>query len=454
MIKASIQKVYWSDVRQAIAKVNPGLAKVLDELQPGEDLPLYRACYPYGSTVIDSGLFHVPLPDGSVAPIDDPRVDEDVRRDLLTEERGIPMGIVLGREMELLVKTKHHELTWRVFSPGYIFALWKKLDIQPSHHPVNLFKLTAGVRSLFMLPNISDVKCHRHLRRDFNLKLPVPSNLMEQWHIFKALLQHPSIDCQWHNDVLFFSKLWLEKIGHCAQFKDLYSYLLTHAWRNTSYERNQVLYYFALSVVQENRNLRPNPYLTDTVRHIFTICNGMLPGFCVANDDSAAPVSILQDIYIHSYGLKQYIPTFMRSRFIQEINNDEYMYYSLQLPTTLQFAPSSRKESSRLLDLNEIKHIMNTFIHEVTYGKLSLENTSMWKTLMSMEYDYFHNRRDYHQEIRLTKELAQEDPLLQQHKTKWGERILCDSSVFFRGCIRMKKNLPKAPTNEIPPNDS
>jgi len=41
-------KVYWENVRERVALVEPTFAKIVDELAPGKEFPLYLAYYPYG----------------------------------------------------------------------------------------------------------------------------------------------------------------------------------------------------------------------------------------------------------------------------------------------------------------------------------------------------------------------------------------------------------------------
>ena len=143
-------------------------------------------------------------------------------------------------------------------------SLWRKLENTPTFHPIRIFDITAGARSLFMIPNISDLALHKNLKRDFNIRQSPPKKLLNQWEIFKSIAQHPEINCNWHTEILFFSDKWLKKIKEDKEWQSLFLILLQDVWNSCTYERNAVFYDFSISFAQANRNLKPNPYLRDT----------------------------------------------------------------------------------------------------------------------------------------------------------------------------------------------
>ncbi len=42
-------KVYWQDVRERVATVEPVFTSIVDTISPGRDFPLFLAYYPYGA---------------------------------------------------------------------------------------------------------------------------------------------------------------------------------------------------------------------------------------------------------------------------------------------------------------------------------------------------------------------------------------------------------------------
>lgn len=447
MKKANIKKITWKDIRKQIFKVNPDLAATIDDLDPGNDLTLYKASYPYGSLILENGIFQIPLDDGQVVPFHDPRVNEKIKSDFNYANGSIPSGITLKNSYELFINTKGHILPILITKPGSAFAFWRRIEKYPNFHPVKLFSITAGARCLFMLPNISDLGLHKNLKRDFNIRQLPPKTLLAQWEIFKTLINHPEINCNWQTELLFFSGKWLEKIKNDKTWSSLHLKLLHEVWSSCAYERNQVFYDFALSCALANRNLKPNPYLSDTLRHILMIGIGdgvgSGVGFGIATNDEAAPMEILQKIYLESYGLKKYAPTMVHPMHFNIFSKCPSIYYSLSFPTTLAFSPKARKLSSTLQDLAELKHILNIVLDEVRRGHAKMDDTILGKIATQLNFDFFHNKPDRHGEIELTNQIPNKDSLLAQEVLKFENKEFSESGTFIRGCVRIshKKQL-------------
>src|SRR5258708_4971587 len=102
---------------------------------------------------------------------------------------------------------------------------------------------------------------------------------------------------------MYFSEKWVNKIHNETSWMRLKLYLHEVAWRKFEYERNRIYYDMAFSLIQEKRNLRPNPYLTDTARHLFTTALGSAPGYVPANNDEALPIGFIQKAFVESYGM-------------------------------------------------------------------------------------------------------------------------------------------------------
>jgi hypothetical protein len=435
--KASIRKVQWAHVRDRIKKVNPNLASIIDDIDPSTQFPLYLARYPYGSVIVNEGVFNIPTASGDIMPMEESHVDAEIKEHFNYAGSGLPAGIVLDRTMHESITTSNHILPLGVVSPGSIFALWKKLDPAISFHPIKMFTLTAGARFIFMLPNISDFALHRNLKRDFNVRHAPPKTLLDQWEIFISILSHPSAEVDWSTELLLFSGEWFEKMRHDSAWRNLYFHLLEQAWKRSAYERNQMFYDLAFSRAQENRNLKPNPYLADTVKHLLMIASGTVAGFGVVNEECYGPINFLQKVYIESYGLRSYVPTFMAPKHFSSSEFCNPVYYSLTLPTTLEFSPKSRKISSTLQDLAELRHVTHVFMEEIRNGKLKVEDTTIGQIARDVAFDFFHSKPDRHGEIQLTQEMVEGDSDLRQSHQKFGKRKFADSGTFIRGCVRI-----------------
>lgn len=432
----AIKRQFWKDVSSKVANLNPRLAKIINEIDPGDELPVYIARYPYGSVIVKNGIFHIPYSEGQITPINDVTIDSNIQNDLTYRGIGLPAGIVLEHSIHEAVTTCRQLLPLGVVMPGSVFALWKKLDNEATYHPINMFTITSGARFIFMVPNISNLEYHRNLKRDFNLSLPPPNELTDHWRLFTAIINSPANRCKWSTELLFFSKNWFSKICTDKAWKDLYLYLLEIAWKKSAYDRNNMFYRLAFSRMQSSRNLKPNPYLTDTVKHIFMMAAGVLPGFSPVVDDMCAPNTVIQKAYIQSYGLK-YTPTiFLPSHFTNH-ERSRPVYYSMHLPTMLEFSPKSRKITSTVSKLRELKYITEIFISEIKKKQLNIDNTIICKIAEEVKFDFFHNKPDHFDEIRLTAEMVHDDPSLLYCPGSISVRKFSDSGAAVRGCVRI-----------------
>ncbi|EKD91568.1 MAG: hypothetical protein ACD_29C00485G0003 [uncultured bacterium] len=437
MTKAVIEKISWKKIRDSVVKINSTLCKSIDSLDPDDELSLYKISYPYGSNIVENGVFHVPLPNGNIVPLHDSLVNRQLKIDLGYAQGGLPVGVVLKNSYELFINTKNCILPILIVQPGSIIALWKELETVSHFHPIRIFSITAGARCIFMLPNISDLALHKNLKLDFNVRQLPPKNLLDQWEIFKTIVHHPVSQCAWSTDLLFFSGKWFEKIKNDKAWQSLYLLLLQNVWNSCAYERNRMFYDFIVSCAQANRNLKPNPYLTDTLRHLLMIGLGTGVGFGVATNDILGPVELLQRVYIESYGLRKYAPTLMHPMHFSLYHSHNPVYYSLLLPTTLAFSPKSRKISSTLHDLSELKHILTVFFDEIRCDRLKIEDTIIGQLASQIKFDFYHSKYDRHGEIKSTRELTEGDPALLRNLEQHKKREFAESGTFVRGCIRI-----------------
>lgn len=436
-MKGQLQRITWAEIRNRICELNPTLTKLIDQAEPG-DLPIYYLSYPFGSIIVDRGLFYLPNAEGHIVPITDKSIDPDIQQHLDYSEKGIPAGIVLKNAYEVYIESDNKPLPIVVSEPGYPFALWRKFDIDPPFHPIELFSIHAGARSLFMLPNIGDVMFHKNLRRDYNIHRPTPKRLEDQWEIFREIANYCHSD--WRVELIAFSGAWFERIFHDEKWQPLYLYLLQNAWESSKYERNQVFYEYALSCAQAKRNLKPNPYMVDTIRHLLSITLGATPGFRAATDETLGPIKLIQQVYADCYRLKKYAPTMMHPAHFNYLDKDcRAVYYSLQYPTTLRFSTPSRKEASTLYDLRELKYILNVFLGELEQRHLGIEDAVVGRLPRDIEFTYFHTKADQHGEIAIATDMIDDDPSLSAYLCNNPPSTeFASNGGFLRGCIRIQ----------------
>lgn len=444
--KKGVVRVYWQDVRARVAKVDATLASIIDELNPDNTFPLYVAYYPYGTVIADPQSFYLPHDEGAKGfKLTDENVGKDLLHDLGYAKNSLPMGLVLDKTIEYSIDLQNENITmpWLIYSTGSFFPFSRVLSkkSQRVYAPGGVLTLTSGERSVLMGPNIGSTAQHSILQRDYNIPSAAPKLLYEHWNVFKEIVNSPASACDWRSCILFFSEKWLEKI-HSADkaWRLLKLHLHELSWEHYEYQRNYIYYEMAFSMIQKKRNLKPNPYLVDTARHLYSIALGAAPGYVPATGENELPLGLLQKAYVESYGLDQYFPTIMRAAHFKFEKDKHPVFYSLKHPSTYVFSPKSRKIFSALIEMRELEHIMRVFADELQKPGEMCSDTIMSKIAKNVEFSYFHNEPDRHKIVKMSSQIPELDNRFDGSalKHKAEEACFASDAPFFRGCIMIK----------------
>lgn len=429
--KEGMRRVCWEDIRAHIARIEPKFFNIVDALSPDHRYPLYIAQYPYGSIDADTVSSLFPDGRGNYYRIGDAGVPRGVLKDLGYSAHSTPLAMVLDKALESYIDFKHESITipWIIYTPGKIFPFSNILNKKTDHvyNPYGLLSSTAGARSVFMLPNIGCTTHHANLQRDFNIQQPVPKSLYDHGPLFGELVNGDVLKSDWRCAVMYFSESWIQRIHQDKSWGWLKQYLHELAWYHSQFSRNRIYYEIAFSLTQRKRNLKPNPYLVDTAKHLFAIASGAAPGYIPAVNEELLPLKSIQAAYSESYGLTKYYPTVMHPRYFNFGYDESPIYYSLQNPTTHVFSPASRKESSILSDLRELAYITKIFSEELCKTEAICGDTIIGKVATHMKFNYFHNKPDPHRVIQPSTEIQVLD---KRFKDKFAE-----DATFVRGCV-------------------
>ena len=436
--KNGLVKITWVYIRDRIKKLDQKLVTIIDELNPDATFPLFLAYYNYGDIISDTISPYIPLKNASLTRLSDSNVDKVISKHLGYGQNSLPMSMVLEKEIEYFIDLPNEGLTipWLVYKPGRIFPYSTIFGFENEipYTPNGILSVTSGARSVFMLPNIGCATQHINLQREYNIKQRAPKNLTDHWHIFKKITQKNNN--AWKSCILYFSEKWVKKLQEDNAWSVLKNYLLEKAWTNYEFERNRIYYDIAFSVMLKKRNLKPNPFLTDTAKHLFTITLGANLGFTPASTEDALPISILQTAYQNIYGLKKYFPTLMQPKNFNIMSDTIPVYYSLQHPTLLSFSPKSRKISSALHELRELEHLIKIFIEELSNENSLCSTTILSQMAKIVKFNYFHNEHDSHQIIKHSAEIINFDD---QFKASHHTHPVSLDAKFLRGCIAIYK---------------
>ncbi len=255
-----------------------------------------------------------------------------------------------------------------------------------------------------------------------------------------AKIDSDAIRSNWKSCLLYFSEDWLDKIHSDKAWVKLKLYLFELAWKHYEFQRSHFYYDLSFSIIQKKRNLKPNPYLADTAKHLIATALGAAPGYVPASDDEAIPNEILQQAFINSYGLKKYLPTILQPSHFYFENDQRPIYYSLQHPATHIFSPKSNTTASTLAEMRELERITRIFTEESAKDNSTCSNTIISLISKTVDFNYYHNKVDPHRTIKPSMEIFQNDDRFHHLNCPYvsaGAKFSSDAQ-FLRGCISIK----------------
>lgn len=435
-MEPSLRQIKWDDIRERVAAVNPRIAGLIDEIKPGDDYPLLIGRYSFGTKFVDEGKLFIPNDENKLVPSDHPSISTEIKN--LLDYSTIPLCIWLNTTGEVFIEIEDRRIPLNVFYPGSICGLWETLDPPNSAFSKRAWSISTGAYTLFTLPKINDAANLKRLEKKYGFHLSnLPKTIFDQINLFGHIINSKIAQSDWSCEILFFTKAWVKDKTLDPKWLPLHYTLLNDEWAKSLYWRNKVTFDLIgqmFSVAQSYRNLRPSSYLIDTVMYLISIGIGASPGFePVVTDENCAPIQFLQECLIEEYGLKTYIPTFMKANYLSMLELNKPVYYSLQIPTMLGSSPNLRKPHSVLDDLRMVKRLLESL-------KKTLEErkSPIFDLIKNVQYDFFHTESDEYSQIEKTDTMPLNDQRLVAYAGDDG-RIFCETSSFFRGCVRITK---------------
>jgi hypothetical protein len=436
-LQLDLEKLTWNQGRKYISTE---LASIIDELDPSSRFSLYKAKYTYGDMILKKGDFYLPSQkQGCLIPFKSEEVSNKIKEDLGYNAGSNPVSLVLTNTLELFISLPDRIIPFSIIKPGKIFGLWNVLDKEVSHYPETfLWEMTAGARSIFMLPKISESSANAKLRSLYHISEDKPKKLSEHWLIFHELVANLQSSYSWEVEILFFSKQWFFNTDRA--WDKFNNYLLNTAWQSSSYWRNQYIWSLVFSLIHHKKGIKPSPYITDIVKHILSVGMGVLPGFAPATNDNLAPISILQEMYIKDYGLKKYVPIIMQPAYFDFQNQSSPVYLSLQYCTAIELGMKSYDRATTLTNLYHVGGLLTRYVEEILHENLNIAMTPLWKLVKKARFDLFHSNPSHYRNIRKTKHLFLEDGNFRMPLPHYlDESRFPENNTFVNGCIRISE---------------
>jgi len=426
---ASMEELTWQQARAKLAKVNPTLAKLIDNLDLSSEYTLFLARYPFGAEILKDGLLQLPNKNKELCFINEAGTPQNIREKLDYNLNSNPVSIILKNTAEIFMLFNNTTVPlYGLIYPGKLFGTWQVLNPQNAHAPRCLWNMTAGARSIFLLPKITDTIGYNKLRQAFQLNTEKSKKLLDHWELFREIANHPAFEQTWETEILFFSKKWFEHLDDPV-WKEFKLHLLDLSWKNSEFFRNEFTWDLIYSALQNDRSLRPDPYIADTVRHLLAMSIGAQPGFAPAINDKAGPIQRLQQIFAEIYRT-DYDPVIMQLAFLN-IENPRPIYYSLEYPTTMRFSPKSREKTSKIVELYEIMRLLEKYLKDIQMNKYNVIGTPIFEAANKVAYDFFHSDSHKYTNMHPPSEIKKGDLAFKKLKR------FPVNSYFLSGCIRL-----------------
>lgn len=431
-LNLSFQEMKWSEVKDEVYKINPELAEKCDHVSKYRECTLFKIQYPYGAFIVDKGVFHLPTTDGKLIPISDERIPKCLKEKLAYSH--IPLSLILNNLNEVFIKIQNRIVSLNVLVSGELFGLFEIINIlnQTSELDLPIWNVSAGARSTFMIPSISDATNHNRIKKKLGADVHNPLSLSDHWRTFVDINKYSNN--YWYNTILVFSKEWFidqDDPGYIG----LYKYLVSQCWKQfqllEDFTDFSLLWSFFTHAINK-RNLKPRPYLIDTIKHLILISKGVAIAFRPSTDNIALPMNLIQQTYTDDYGLKDYIPNIMQP---EKLTQNNKIYYSLSFPTLFDSSPYFRNPPSIIEDQREIKKLLDILINIIHQVQSHSVNS-----LRNIKFELFHSNNDPYGQILSSKIIPESDPRFLIYNDSHKPRVFCSSASFFNGCIAISRD--------------
>lgn len=412
-----IQIKKWAEIRGQIQLINPRLVQLIDEIDPSEPFDFIKVTYHFGQPIIKNGQFQLPVSSTKTVPITEKEVPVSIKQRL--DYSPVPIILILSKKAEVFYEGNERVMPTKIQSKGSLFGLWEMFDPPPGELVQQLWNITAGARSLFMLPKISNQFLHKQLQHTYKIQAYAPNDMLHHHAIFTEIANAETVSAPWAMDVLIFSKSWqtsnFEKDFSRLQ---LHCFLLHEAWRQSANCRNNMSFDMAwesFSQAVAKRNMKPKPLIVNTLKHLRAIREGFYPGYAPAIDDESGPIKLLMEAYSEIYKITHH-PTIMEPTHLSKKNRP--VYYSMQYPTLIEYAPGVQGKNI-IIDERELK-ILNDMLENSLNEPVS-------------NFTFFHPEADTSLNIKSAEELPQ---LNAQFMPDFSQNFAA-SSPFLKGCVQV-----------------
>ncbi len=430
-----LRELSWQEARLNVKKANRDLFTIIDALSPPETFKLYECEYHYGEEIAREGQFRLPTADGKGVSLEDALLPEAVKRELDYEENVNPPGIVLGKPIEIFYHFGGRLIPYVLLQNGELFGWWRWLDSHKSFCAESrLWGMTAGVRSIFMLPKIAESNAHNRLRKTLGIVADKPKDVTEHWNIFREIYHSRSTTTKWSTKILLFSKQWLEKKSDPA-WQAFTSYVLYQSWDSSAFMRNSQVWDLLFPTISHGKSNSVSAETIKFVKHLFMVGTGMIPGFVPAVSNEFAPIELIQQVYLQEYGLKHYRPILFQPSYYLGGDNQAPVYVSMTMPTNLNMTHQASTNS--LLELYNAMVLFRQCLDEVREGRFVILSPRLNELDASGKIDFYHSNTSGYKDILESSQLFNDDEKFSVCLAPCDNTDFPKGGNFINSCVKM-----------------
>ncbi len=426
----SIKKSNWDECKEYIQSSNPEFYKLLSDVSPSSNMPIYIATYAFGENVGSKKDVFIPNNHGGTIKLGDKETPPEIMRDLGYGKNSLPLGMMITNFCEWYKYDKETDETFPFAIQGNGTIFNKQIVFQEEEGVMNsTVSICSGSRTAFMLPNIGSRINHERIREAFNIYSAPPKHPKEHHQIFKGILK----DSNWHSKLIFFSDKWVNEINNNPKWVFIKLFMSEQIRKNSGKDIGSSLYNDLFMTANKINKFRPTPFLIDTAKVIFNIAMNRGCGFAPATDEKKFPLKEIQDAYQNTYEIK-YTPTIMVPSTLSQGENA--VYYSLQQPSSKINTFKIKLNNSTIRELEALKDIINAYKNEFMYDSEDCYGSDLYKSCHNLNLDFYHNQPNVnginHSEIIIKNDKRFEF-------SNYIQSNFSTDSKFFRGCMKISR---------------
>ena len=431
-----ISLLTWQEARKALNLVRPDFISLLDDYPFDDSFHFYKVRYPFGSHILQGDRFFLPNAKGEMQLLNE--FPETIQQDLSYSAPFHPSGLNLSKNLEQFVILDERVIPFYVLTPGTFVGVAAALDrLNPQNQgfysSFNMWEITAGARSTFLLSKISDRQSFKRLQKDFGLFMKLPESPYDHWFIFQELAQ--KMAQPWTAEILYFPRKFIDQFKEPA-FAPLLNFLQMEHRKPFAFWRNQFSWQVTLSYIERVKRLKYSAHLLDTVKHLLALALGALPASAPAITEESLPLRFIQEAFLNSYQLES-CPTIMQPTHFSE---GQAAYYSLSYPTSVEYSSKSAQASSHINDLEELQMILQKLSRVLMSAELPVKHPLLEQLARRTQFSFFHPHHENHPGIQGIDQLLEEDPRFTHFDPPQPKELLLPkSSTFFKGCVRLSQ---------------